>query len=255
MQAMTELSVTTSGINARLRVKASHAAVAALFVGLTACGGGGANSQIQDLIPAAAQEAQANPAPGVPVTIPAEITPNSGAVQVADSPVPLVIPGLEENVLGQALVEGAASVSCETDVELFNQTMLAVTNASRLVARACGNVASPAVPTLRWNDRLAQAAVAHARDMTTNNFFDHTGSDGMDVPARAEAAGYLWRAVGENIAGGQLDAAEVQQSWLDSPGHCENVMNSLFTEVGAACLSDPNTDFETYWVVVFGDAQ
>ena len=115
---MTELSVTTSGINARLRVKASHAAVAALFVGLTACGGGGANSQIQDLIPAAAQEAQANPAPDVPVTIPAEITPNSGAVQVADSPVPLVIPGLEENVLGQALVEGAASVSCETDVEL-----------------------------------------------------------------------------------------------------------------------------------------
>ena len=86
---MTELSVTTSGINARLRVKASHAAVAALFVGLTACGGGGANSQIQDLIPAAAQEAQANPAPGVPVTIPAEITPNSGAVQVADSPVPV----------------------------------------------------------------------------------------------------------------------------------------------------------------------
>jgi len=253
---MTELSVVMS--NTCMRIKSHHLAAAVMLAGLTACGGGTSNS-VPDLIPAAAQDAAVSiPAENIAVDTIADNTDSiTEAVAASDNieqAVPLVIPGSDADLSGNvgALVAAAGDVTCEADAAVFSQTMLAVTNASRVVARSCGAVASAAVPALSWNDNLAQAADVHARDMAGNNFFDHTGSDGLGVPARADAAGYVWRAVGENIAAGQLDAAEVQQGWLDSPGHCENIMNGVFTEVGAACVSDENTDFGTYWVVVFG---
>ena len=70
---------------------------------------------------------------------------------------------------------------------------------------------------------------------------------------RADSVAYNWRAIGENIAAGQLEIEEVHQGWLDSPGHCRNIMNPLFTEVGAACVTGVDTDYGTYWAVVFGD--
>jgi hypothetical protein len=40
--------------------------------------------------------------------------------------------------------------------------------------------------------------------------------------------------VGENIAYGPKSADEVVQGWLDSPGHCENIMDPRFAEMGIA---------------------
>lgn len=151
------------------------------------------------------------------------------------------------------LVANASGVACEASAESFRQTMLAVINDSRQQLQMCGSASRPAVGLVSWNDRLSAAAAAHARDMVTVNFFSHDGSDGLGVSDRADSAGYDWRAIGENIAAGQLDIEEVHQGWLASPGHCRNIMNGLYTEVGADCLSNSNTDFGTYWVVVFGD--
>ena len=158
-------------------------------------------------------------------------------------------------VINQLLIDGASNVSCEAPEEIFRDTMLELVNATRIEARMCGTLERAAVSTIQWNNSLAAAAQFHANDMTVNNFFSHTGSDGLGVVDRVEATGYVWRAVGENIAAGQLDVAEVHQGWVDSQGHCVNIMNSAFTEVGAACVSDPGTDFGNYWVVVFGDSQ
>lgn len=153
----------------------------------------------------------------------------------------------------QELLDAAGDVGCDAEAGLFNATMLELINASRSEVRMCGELLREAVSTVTWNDNLAAAAAMHGNDMATNNFFDHTGSDGLGVGERATTALYNWRAVGENIAAGQQDQAEVHQGWLDSEGHCKNIMNNLFTEVGAACITDPGSDFGTYWVVVFGD--
>ncbi len=177
-----------------------------------------------------------------PVT---EIDPEPGFVAEQD-------PGFVPDV---ALINGAAEVGCEAEAGLFNSTMLELINASRSEFRMCGARARDAAPVLAWNNLLAETARIHAVDMTTNNFFSHTGSDGLGVSDRATAAGFIWRAVGENIAAGQRDQAEVHQGWLDSEGHCVNIMNQEYTEVGAACVSDESTDFVDYWVVVFGDAR
>jgi uncharacterized protein YkwD len=139
----------------------------------------------------------------------------------------------------------------------FQADMLAAVNAHRRTGASCGARGSfPAVAELTWNANLAQAAAAHSEDMVTRNFFSHTGSSGSSVGDRATAAGYLWRSVGENIAAGQPDVAAVVDAWMKSDGHCANLMNSSYRDIGAACLAGTsNNTYRTYWTQNFGAAR
>ncbi|HCJ28080.1 MAG TPA: hypothetical protein DHV63_01935, partial [Pseudomonas sp.] len=57
---------------------------------------------------------------------------------------------------------------------------------------------------------------------------------------------------GENIAAGQGSAEQAVSSWLASPGHCQNIMNPGFTEMGAAYATNPRSAATIYWTQVFG---
>jgi uncharacterized protein YkwD len=139
----------------------------------------------------------------------------------------------------------------------FQADMLAAVNAHRRAGASCGARGSfPAVAELVWNANLAQAAAGHSEDMVAQNFFSHTGSNGSSVGDRATAAGYLWRSVGENIAAGQPDVAAVVDAWMKSDGHCANLMNSSYRDIGAACLAGTaNNTYRTYWTQNFGAAR
>ncbi|SFD98052.1 CAP domain-containing protein [Thermophagus xiamenensis] len=140
-------------------------------------------------------------------------------------------------------VSGQQSVREDFDKD----EMLKLVNDARMTKRRCGGKKHDAVPPLQWNEKLAQAAQKHANDMADNDFFDHEGTGKTTVVFRVEREGYLWRAVGENIAMGPRTVAEVVKGWLESPGHCSNIMNQGFTEMGAARSHDGK-----YWVQVFG---
>jgi len=105
---------------------------------------------------------------------------------------------------------------------------------ARAVGRMCGASNYGAAPPVSWNDNLAMAAYLHSFDMTTNQFFSHTGSDGSSPGDRITREGYLWITYGENIAVGYSTVADVMQGWLGSEGHCRNIMNPGFREIGAA---------------------
>ena len=122
-------------------------------------------------------------------------------------------------------------------------------------ARNCGTTFFPAVAPLIWDCTLAEIADDHNVDMGTNNFFSHTGSDGLSVSNRATNAGYNWSRIGENIAAGYSSVESVVQGWLDSPGHCENIMAPGFKEMGGDVLEATGSDFPTYWTVNFGTEQ
>jgi uncharacterized protein YkwD len=92
----------------------------------------------------------------------------------------------------------------------------------------------PAAPPLAWNPALAGAALAHSRDMARQRYLAHHGKDGSTPASRVTATGYTWRLVGENIASGQPTPEDAVAGWLDSPGHCVNLMDPRFTETGAA---------------------
>jgi uncharacterized protein YkwD len=99
---------------------------------------------------------------------------------------------------------------------------------------------------------LKVAALGHSTDMANNNFFDHTGSSGQTLRSRAEAAGYAWSALGENIAAGTYSVNSVMQLWIDSPGHCANLMGASFINLGAAKFSNVSSRYGVYWTQVFG---
>jgi uncharacterized protein YkwD len=88
--------------------------------------------------------------------------------------------------------------------------------------------------------------------MATANFFDHYGSDGSSPGDRLAREGYYGSAWGENIAAGYSSVNSVMQGWIGSAGHCANMMNSAFTEMGAAKYSDPSSQWGSYWTQVFG---
>lgn len=46
----------------------------------------------------------------------------------------------------------------------------------------------------------------------------HEGSNGSTPGMRVTEAGFVWRAVGENIAYGFTTAPSVFQAWMNSPG-------------------------------------
>jgi uncharacterized protein YkwD len=133
------------------------------------------------------------------------------------------------------------------------RAMLAAVNAARAVPRNCGSVAFGAAGALAWDEALGAAALAHSRDMATRRRTAHGGSDGSDVAERATRAGYRWRLVGENIASGQATVKEVVAGWIDSPGHCANLMNPAFTEMGAGYeINRARLPGFVYWTQVFG---
>ena len=131
------------------------------------------------------------------------------------------------------------------------QEMLNQVNQARVSSRACGDDQMPAVAELSWSCELRNAAQVHSSDMADNNFFSHTGSDGLSVSDRVTASGYSWSSVGENIAAGQVTITQVMTGWLGSPGHCRNIMSSRSTEFGSALVTTADSDYSTYWTQVF----
>jgi len=130
--------------------------------------------------------------------------------------------------------------------------VLALVNQARSQARRCGSEALAAAKPVRLNGSLRSAAAAHAEDMARYSYFSHTGRDGRHVSERANRAGYAWRAIGENIASGQMNAELAVQGWLKSPSHCANLMTPSYTEMGLAFAVNPQSDGGVYWVQVFG---
>lgn len=132
----------------------------------------------------------------------------------------------------------------------FQKEFLTQINKVRSEGCKCGGVYMPPVQPLTWNNQLQMAALGHAQDMARNNYFSHTSKNGDKIKERITNAGYSpigfqYFTIGENIALGQRSIQEVMTGWLNSPGHCKNLMNPAFHEVGIAME-------KYYWVQDFG---
>lgn len=130
--------------------------------------------------------------------------------------------------------------------------ILSALNAARAVARTCGDQRFQPAPPVTWNGYLADAARTHANDMGARKFFSHVNPDGVTPAQRMQAAGYTgWTKVAENIAAGYT-VTNVMQGWIDSPSHCQTLMDPALKEVGIGYAYLPGTPYGTYWVQNFG---
>ncbi|AUM70712.1 CAP domain-containing protein [Pseudomonas fluorescens] len=138
------------------------------------------------------------------------------------------------------------------DAGSADKTLLAQVNAARARPRMCGGQRFAAARPLSWNAALGAAAQGHSRSMARENYFAHRDPDGRSTSDRAKSAGFRGRKLGENIAAGQRSPSQALHDWLASPGHCANLMNPMFTQMGAASASDSHSDAGVYWTMVLG---
>ncbi|UCE58818.1 MAG: CAP domain-containing protein [Phycisphaerales bacterium] len=130
----------------------------------------------------------------------------------------------------------------------YEDEVILLINQHRAGGASCGSEGefAPAGP-LTANDALRCAARKHSLDMSVNGFFDHDNLDGEGPDERIAEAGYAGSTWGENIAYGSLSPAQVVEGWMNSPGHCANIMYPDFTEIGVGHYSPTN-----HWTTTFG---
>lgn len=118
-------------------------------------------------------------------------------------------------------------------------------------------------PALCAHPQLEAAAQGHAEDMLKRSFYEHVTPDGVDPGQRISRAGYPFATYGENnrvwgdFTGepGRKELREAVQSWMDSPGHRENLLNPAFREVGFGITTGryaPERGTTTMYVADFG---
>lgn len=109
-------------------------------------------------------------------------------------------------------------------------------------------------PALLPNGLLASAAGDHSLDMACQDYFSHTGSDGSSPFDRILWAGYSYQSAGENIFTGSGTYDDPQQafdSWMNSPGHRDIMLNPDFTEIGVGYAGNSSGAYEGYFTAVF----
>jgi uncharacterized protein YkwD len=131
----------------------------------------------------------------------------------------------------------------------FATAALAAINQRRAAGASCGSRGTfAAAAPLRWSSLLATASAAHSTDMATLNYFSHTSADGRSMSDRVNATGYTWSSLGENIAAGYPGIDSVVEGWMRSEGHCANIMNPDFDEMGLACVPGASgSRYGQYW--------
>jgi uncharacterized protein YkwD len=127
---------------------------------------------------------------------------------------------------------------------------LELVNEVRARGARCGERSFAPAPPVKLSTTLANVALGHANDMAVHNYFEHQDRAGHSPADRVRAVGYQEKLVGENIAYGPKSAEEVVQGWLDSPGHCENIMDPRFAEMGIAYAAGQASKHGLYWVQV-----
>ncbi|WP_188402091.1 LysM peptidoglycan-binding domain-containing protein [Fictibacillus barbaricus] len=97
---------------------------------------------------------------------------------------------------------------------------------------------------LTLDAELSNVAMAKAKDMITNNYFDHNSPTYGSPFEMMRSFGINYTAAGENIAKGQTSPQAVMNDWMNSPGHRQNILSSNYDSIGVAY-------YQGAWVQLF----
>lgn len=112
--------------------------------------------------------------------------------------------------------------------------------------------------SLQVNGALMAAAQAKANDMIARNYWSHTTPDGQQPWVFMQNAGYKYQKAGENLAYGFLTSDDTVTGWMNSPSHRENLLDTVYTEVGFGFANGENfnnSGQETVVVAMYGKPQ
>lgn len=144
-------------------------------------------------------------------------------------------------------------VSPRSQGPVLTSRALELVNEARAHGARCGTRTFAPAPAMTLSGTLAGVASGHALDMAEHNYFEHQDLAGNSPADRVRAVGYREKLVGENIAYGPESVEEVVQGWLDSPGHCENIMDPRFAQMGIASSAGRTSRRGLYWVQLLAE--
>lgn len=102
------------------------------------------------------------------------------------------------------------------------------------------------LPALKEHWELSRVARHKSNDMSSKGYFSHTSPTYGSPFDMIRAYGISYRSAAENIAKGQRTAQQVVNSWMNSSGHRQNILNSNYTHIGVGL----NTN-GYYWTQMF----
>lgn len=130
---------------------------------------------------------------------------------------------------------------------------LELVNRARARGAQCGKQSFGPAPPLSLSGTLDGVALGHATDMAVHDYFEHQDLSGESPADRVRAAGYHEKLVGENIAYGPQSVEEVVKGWLASPGHCENIMDPRFAQMGIGLAPGRASRRGLFWVQLLAE--
>jgi uncharacterized protein YkwD len=135
----------------------------------------------------------------------------------------------------------------------LEQGILEETNKRRAAGADCHTQGKfgPAGP-LVMQPQLQASARKHSKDMAEHNYFSHTDLSGGSPFDRMKAEGYTGGFMGENIAAGNATVAATMDQWMNSDGHCANIMNPKYTQLGVGYFYTSTSTYKHYWTQNFG---
>lgn len=89
---------------------------------------------------------------------------------------------------------------------------------------------------LKWDDALAVAARKHCQRMVDEGPIAHQYTGELSLSERAGVVGAHFDLIEENIAIGTTPE-QIQDAWMHSPGHRQNMLNPAVDRVGIAVIA------------------
>jgi uncharacterized protein YkwD len=105
---------------------------------------------------------------------------------------------------------------------------------SKIIQLTNADRASNNLGSLEENSNLDLAANLKLDDMIANDYFNHISPQGVSPWYFIKKTSYQYSAAGENLALNFSDPQAVEQAWMNSTEHRQNILNPKFTEIGIA---------------------
>lgn len=105
------------------------------------------------------------------------------------------------------------------------------------------------LPALAADWELSRVARYKSADMRDKNYFSHTSPTYGSPFTMMKNFGIRYSAAAENIAAGQTSPQEVVNSWMNSPGHRQNILDSRMTHIGVGYAKGGS--YRYYWTQMF----
>ncbi len=107
---------------------------------------------------------------------------------------------------------------------------------------------SRGLPGLTASSKLDRSAQDWTNELVSHHEFSH----GADFAERITATGFHWSQAGENIATGYPTPTSVVAGWMQSTGHCQNILSPNFQYVGTGVRLGATVVSPGTWTQDFG---